>query len=80
VADEKGAMVTDVELAVSIKIKLSGLSHGLNHFKTAMNPNPNPNAINCYISSPNNYRNAFVRLCKCINFLGAQSLSGLDFR
>ena len=53
-ADEKGAMVTDVELAVSIKIKWSGPSHGLNHFKTAMNPNPNPNAINCYISSPNN--------------------------
>ena len=48
-ADEKGAMVTDVELAVSIKIKLSGLSHGLNHFKTAIIPNPN--AINCYISS-----------------------------
>ena len=50
-ADEKGAMVTDVELAVSIKIEWSGSSHGLNHFKTAMNPNPNPNAINCYISS-----------------------------
>ena len=62
-ADDKGAMVTDVELAASIKIKWSGLSYGFNHFKTAMNPNPNPNAINCYINSPNNCNNAFVRLC-----------------
>ena len=72
-ADDKGAMVTDVELAASIKIKWSGLSYGFNHFKTAMNPNPNPNAINCYINSPNNCNNAFVRLCTCRSNLALQN-------
>ena len=71
VADDKGAMVTDVELAVSIKINWSGPSHGLDHFKTAMNPSPN--TINCYISSPNNCNNAFVRLCTCRSNLALQN-------
>ena len=88
-ADDKGAMVTDVELAVSIKIEWSGPSHGLHHFKTAMNPNPN--AINCN-NVLTSVRRTIVTMLSCdsahadrifgcrMNFLSAQSLSGLDFR